>query len=65
MKENIFQRHELDALLGEYAGDYDVDGIIADATTVDDDGDRVWTKSGDDLYAILDRHDNTTTTTIR
>lgn len=57
MKTNLFQQYELDALLGESAGDFDVDGIIEDATTVDDDGDRIWTAFGDDLYAIIEAHD--------
>lgn len=57
MKTNLFQRYELDALLGESADDFDVDGIIEDATTVDDDGDRIWTAFGDDLYAIIEAHD--------
>lgn len=55
----LFQRHELDALLGEHAGDFDVEGIIADATEVDGDGNRRWTAFGDDLCAILEAHDTT------
>ena len=57
MKTSLFQRYELDALLGENADEFDVDGIIEDATTVDDDGDRIWTAFGDDLYAIIEAHD--------
>lgn len=59
MKENLFQQYELDALLGDYADDFDIDGIIEDATEVDSDGDRIWTAFGEDLYAILEAHDLT------
>jgi DNA-binding transcriptional regulator YiaG len=59
MKENLFQPYELDALLGEYVDDFDVDGIIRDATEIDDDGDRIWTAFDEELTEILERHDLT------
>lgn len=58
MKENLFQMYELEALLGDQASDFDIDAIIAEATEVDADGDRVWTAFGDDLYEIIARHDH-------
>lgn len=57
MKQTLFQMAELEALLGDFIQDFDVDGIIADATEIDADGDRVWTVSDDELNAILDRYD--------
>ena len=53
----LFQRHELDALLGDFAGDYDVEGIIGGATKTDESGNRVWTVFGDELSAIIESHD--------
>lgn len=59
MKKNLFQMSELDALLGDYRQDFDIGGIIADATEVDADGDQVWRDlSDDELNAILERHDH-------
>ena len=59
MKHNLFQMSELDALLGDYKQDFDVEGIIADATEIDEDGDRVWTDiSDEEMNAILERHDH-------
>lgn len=57
MKDNLFQMSELEALLGEYKDDFDIDGIIDDATRIDADGDRVWTAFGDELNDILARHE--------
>ena len=57
MKDNLFQQYELDAFLGDYADDFDVDGIIEDATEVDPDGDRIWTTFGDDFIEIVKRHE--------
>ena len=58
MKENLFQMSELEALLGDFKGDFDIEGIIRDATEVDpSDGNRYWTVSGDDLNEILARYD--------
>ena len=59
MKQNLFQQYELDALLGDYADDYDVDAIVEEATEVDADGDRVWTAFGNELDDIIERHDLT------
>lgn len=58
MKENLFQMSELDALLGDYKQDFDVQDIIDEATEIDADGDRVWTVFGDELSEVLERHDN-------
>lgn len=58
MKDNLFQMYELEALLGDQASDFDIDAIIAEATEVDADGDRVWTVFGEDLYEIIARHDH-------
>lgn len=58
MKENLFQMYELEALLGDQKSDFDIDAIIAEATEVDADGDRVWTASDGDLYDIIARHDH-------
>ena len=58
MKENLFQMYELEALLGDQASDFDIDAIIAEATEIDADGDRVWTAFGEDLYEIIARHDH-------
>lgn len=58
MKENLFQMSELEALLGDYKQDFDVQGIIDEATEIDADGDRVWTVFGDELSEVLERHDH-------
>lgn len=55
--DDLFQQYELDALLGEFKGDFDVDGIIADATEVRADGNRYWVAKGDELSAIIERHE--------
>ena len=39
--DKLFQEYELDALLGDFKDDYDVEGIIGDATIVCD-GNRYW-----------------------
>lgn len=58
MKTNLFQQYELDAMLGEYADDFDIDGIIREVTIVDRDGDRIWKDlDDDDLYRIIEEHD--------
>ena len=59
MKDNLFQQYELDALLGDSVDDFDVEGIIEDATTIDADGDRIWTAFGDELLGIIESHDRT------
>lgn len=62
MTKNRFEMAELEALLGDYIADYDVDGIIADSTEMDyRTGERYWTVFGDELNAILDRHEHTRT----
>lgn len=57
MKDNLFQMSELESLLGDYKDDFDIDGIIDDATRIDADGDRVWTAFGDELNDILARNE--------
>lgn len=52
----IFQQYELDAYLGDFAGDFDVEAILDEATEVGPDGNRYW-KEGIDLTAICERHD--------
>lgn len=55
----IFQQYELDAYLGDFAGDFDVEAILDEATEVGQDGNRYW-KEGIDLAAICERHDLST-----
>lgn len=57
MKKNLFQMYELEAYLGDFVDDYDIDGIIEDATEIDSDGDRIWTAFGEDFHAIVEAHD--------
>lgn len=52
----IFQQYELDAYLGDFSGDFDVDAILAEATEVRPDGNRYW-KEDVDLAEICERHD--------
>ena len=60
MKENIFQMYELEAFLGEYIDDYDIDAIIDEATeTSYKDGNRYWKVDADELSKIAARHDIT------
>lgn len=33
--DNIFQMYELEAYLGDFVGDFDVDAIVAEVTEVD------------------------------
>ena len=57
MKKNLFQMYELEAYLGDFIEDFDVDAIINESTDVDSDGDRVWTATGDDFIEIVKRHE--------
>lgn len=57
MKDELFQMHELKSILGDYAGDFDMDGIIRDATEVRADGNRYWTVFDEDFTAILHKHE--------
>lgn len=55
----IFQQYELDAYLGDFAGDFDVEAILDEATFVDPKtGNRFW-REGIDLAEICQRHDLT------
>ena len=53
---SIFQQYELDAYLGDFADDFDVDAIIEEVTEVDRNGNRFW-KEDIDLAEICQRHD--------
>lgn len=48
-----FEQCELDALLGDFKDDFDVDAIIEEATRVCDDGNRYWTAEGEELNEII------------
>lgn len=54
-----YQRYELEAYLGDYADDYDVDAIEAEATEHDPrTGRTVWTPEAvRDLWSICERHE--------
>ena len=52
-KVGQFDRHELEALLGEFVDDYDVDGIIEVATALCDDGNRYWKVYGEELNEVV------------
>lgn len=54
-----YQRYELEAFLGDYADDYDVDAIEAEATEYDPaTGRTVWTPDAvRDLWSICERHE--------
>lgn len=54
-----YQRYELEAYLGEYADDYDVSAIEAEATEYDPKtGRTVWTPEAvRDLWSICERHE--------
>lgn len=54
--DKLFQEYELDALLGDFKDDYDVEGIIEDATIVCDDGNRYWKKlTEEEMNEILEK----------
>lgn len=56
----LFQMYELEAYLGDYVEDFDVDAIIDEATEIDySDGNRYWIE-GIDLNEIAMRHDVST-----
>ena len=52
----IFQQYELDAYLGDFADDFDVDAILEEATEIGPDGNRYW-REDIDLAAICEQHD--------
>lgn len=56
-KVEQFQQYELEVLLGEFIDDYDVDGIIEDATALCGDGNRYWTVDNDELNEVLEAHE--------
>ena len=47
MKKNLVQMYELEAFLGEYIDDYDVDAIVEAATEIGEDGNRYWIEDVD------------------
>lgn len=49
-----FHQYELDALLGDFANDYDIEAIIDAATKVTNDGNRYWVVDEDELNGILE-----------
>ena len=54
-----FEMYELEAYLGDFAGDFDVDAIVDEATYVDPrTGNRYW-REGVDLNEVCARHDAT------
>lgn len=54
-----FEMYELEAFIGEFINDYDVEAIIDEATEIDyRTGNRYW-KDGIDLAAMRERHDLT------
>ena len=57
MKQNLFEQYELDAYLGEFAEDLDIEAIIDEATEIDyRTGNRYW-KDGIDLAEICERNE--------
>lgn len=57
MDKKLFQKHELDAYLGGFDADFDVDAIVEEATEVDyRTGSRYW-REDIDLAAICAAHD--------
>lgn len=59
IERKAYQRAELEAFLGEYAGDYDVDAIEDEATETDPKtGAQLWTPEAvRDLMSICERHE--------
>jgi len=59
MAKALFQEDVLEALLGDYRDDFDIDGIIEDATYIDySDGNRYWKDMDEDeMNEILMKHD--------
>ena len=57
--DNIFQMYELEAYLGDFVGDFDVDAIVAEVTEVDyRTGNRCWKQlEPDELVGIVRRHE--------
>ena len=51
-----FQQYELDALLGDFKDDFDIDGIIDEATEMHD-GVRYWVVPENELEALIERYD--------
>ena len=56
-KVEVFDQNELEALLGDFIGDYDVDAIIADTTKVASDGTRYWTVDSKELSETVEYYD--------
>lgn len=55
--DRLFQRYELEAFLGDYVDDYDVDAIIEEVTAVNyKDGNRYWTVDANELVKAVLRH---------
>ena len=57
MPRNVYQEYELEAYLGDYTQDYDIDSIVDEATEIDyNTGTRYW-KEGIDLETICKHHE--------
>lgn len=52
-----FRMEELEEYLGEYIDEYDVDGIVDEATTTASDGNTVWSVDVDEFERIVKRHE--------
>lgn len=58
-----YQAHEIEALLGDYAGDYDIEALVDEITEVDyRTGNRYYTEEyrsldDDGLAQLLERHE--------
>lgn len=49
--------HELESYLGDFVDDYDMDGIMVEATEADANGNRYWVVDDDELVEICKRND--------
>ena len=57
--ERQFQQYELDAYLGDFAGDFDVEAIVGEVTYVGSDGNRYWRDlDGDEFLRIVESHEH-------
>lgn len=53
----IYQRYELEAYLGDYTDDYDLEAIEAEATEYDPKTSRTYWKRDVDLWSVCERHE--------
>ena len=52
-----FERYDLECLLGDFIDDFDIEGIIDEATDVDNNGNRYWIVDDEQLNVILEAHE--------